>query len=363
MQTLLNLYSKGEYGVLRSPNWPYVRDGLKRNLSTVIRYYRRNPTAVKAQHFLVRLLQSITVPHSLPIDRYYANVDALALNISMALKMTSPIFKGEIFEGVFYGRNSTEVLIASDEVFDPVKANTNWRNLCPVRVLQHFRTDIELNIPDGTAFGTESGTAVFSINIPMLAIQYRAFRLEQIKLTADTDEAQLTVQQFIRMYVLPNMLFSHLDVALFNRLVAVKENKPIAEGVKSHPFFVADYDDRVDFVLASVLNYLSIKEQEFAGMLKTIPAVTKENMFEVMTLPNLAPTRQVAWGLVLAELPVALFLHRMSHGFRHARNRTEVNYIQRAAQAFKSDSTLRSALPPRLFNQVASELRTIDVSI
>ena len=268
MQTLLNLYSKGEYGVLRSPNWPYVRDGLKRNLSTVIRYYRRNPTAVKAQHFLVRLLQSITVPHSLTADRYYANVDAASLNISMSLKMTSAIFKGEVHRGVFYGGDNPEILIASDESFDPIKAERNWHNLCPVTVLQHFRSDLGLNLLDGTDTSAESGTAVVKINITMLAMQYRCFRLEQTALAEGTDYTPLTVQQFVRMYVIPNMLFSHLDVAVFNRMVKLKKGLPLGKSEKTHPFFLADMDTRADVAIEYTLLHLDSKQREFAAMLK-----------------------------------------------------------------------------------------------
>ena len=68
--------------------------------------------AVESSHFLVRLLQSITVPQSQNIERYYDNVDAISLNVSMALKMTSAISKGEMFDGVFYGKGNPEILIA-----------------------------------------------------------------------------------------------------------------------------------------------------------------------------------------------------------------------------------------------------------
>lgn len=349
MQTLLNLHSKGEYGIQRSPNWPYVRDGLKRNLSTVIRYYRRNPTAVKAQHFLVRLLQSITVPQSMPADRYYSNVDASALNISMSLKMTSAIFKGEVFDGVFYGKGNPEILIASDEAFDPLEADKNWRNLCPVKVLQHFRSDLDLNLLDGENNSNESGVAVISINIAMLALQYRAFRLEQIRLTEGTSVPQQTPQQFIRMYVIPNMLFSHLDVALFNRLCKVGNGVETGSTKNTLSFFLPDFGMRVDLIMEQMIQTLKDKDREFAAILQNIPAVTKETMLKVFELPEIAKTRQVSWALFMAQLPVAYFLFQQSSQFNHLNNRREVNEIRRALLAFKSDNTLKSALPSSIY--------------
>lgn len=359
MQTLLNLHPKGEYGVLRAPNWPYLREGLKRNMNTVLRYYRRNPTAVKAQHFLVRLLQSIAVPQSLSPERYYANVDARALNISMALKMTSSIFRGEVHKGVFYGPDSSEVLIATDESFDPVAATKNWQNLSPVTVLRHPRSDLSLDLPDGQDTGSESGLAVITINVSLLAIQYRAFRQDQIRVTEGTDDAQLTAMQFIRMYVLPNMLPSHLDIALFNRIANMQQGFPLGESYGRHPFLLIDYAERVEITQENVLTSLKLKSQDFVGTLKTIPAVYKDDMFGVFTPPDIAPTRQVVWALVLAQLPVAMFLYRASEKFTHAKDRVELNLMQRAIMAYRSDSMLKQALPYEIYYDVETDINTL----
>ena len=88
MQNLFGISSTAAQGIMGLPaDWLYIKHGLLRNLSMVIKFYRRNPMAVKSDHFLIRLLQSINVPHSQNIERYYNNVDAVSLNVSMMLKM------------------------------------------------------------------------------------------------------------------------------------------------------------------------------------------------------------------------------------------------------------------------------------
>ena len=116
MQNLFGISSTAAQGIMGLPaDWLYIKHGLLRNLSMVIKFYRRNPMAVKSDHFLIRLLQSINVPHSQNIERYYNNVDAVSLNVSMMLKMTSSIFKGQLFNGIFYGPGNDEILIAHNE--------------------------------------------------------------------------------------------------------------------------------------------------------------------------------------------------------------------------------------------------------
>ena len=242
-------------GIVQFPQWQYVRDGLRRNLGTTLAYHRRNPTAVKSSHFLVRLLQSITVPKSQNLQRYYDNVDSIALNVSMALKMTSSLYRGHVFNGVFYDQDSTEILIAHNEAFDYELANRDWPNLCPVKVLRHPRSDLGLGLLDGQPRGVESGLAVVAINITMLAIQYRAFRLQEQALAGE-DESQRSVMQFVRMYVLPNMLLSHLDLALFNRADALARGRPLGASVGRASFQTLDYGNRVDTVYKDALETL-----------------------------------------------------------------------------------------------------------
>lgn len=361
MLNLFNLLPDVGLGVLKNPQWSYIKDGLRKNLGTILQYYRRNPMAVKSSHFLVRLLQSITVPQSQVLERYYDNVDSMALNLSMALGMTSSIFKGKIFKGVFYGPESHEILVAHNETFDPFEAHRNWKNLSPVEVLRHPFSDLSLGIPDGRKMGTESGTGlvVVLINVPMLAVMYRAFRLNEMMVTAGEFESQRSIMQFIRMYVLPNMLMSHLDIALFNRIDNLQKGAPMGEGLTKHPFYLTDHSKQINSLDEEILKQLNKTDHTFTGILRSVPAAVKNNMDEVMVLPDLAPTKQVIWALLIARLPALSFMFRTTANEPGTRNRSEVNRTLRYFQHYKSDKLLESLLPDYLYYDIKAELDTV----
>lgn len=357
MHNLFSLLPEVGQGIMKFPEWLYVRDGLTRNLASVQTYYRRNPTAVVSSHFLVRLLHSITVPQSHNLERYYDNVDSIALNLSMALKMTSSIFQGKLWDGVFYGPGNTEILIANSESFDPVQADAAWQDQTPVQVLRHPMSDLGLPILDGKRnYGTESGLVVLSINIPLLAVMYRAFRNNEAAIVDAQVESERSVMQFLRMYVLPNMLASHLDLAVFNRIDNLEKGAPLGASTYKHPFYMTDYSHRVDYVQEHILENLHNVGKNFTGVLRSIPVVSKANADEVMAVPQMAPTRQVLWALVISRLNAINFMFRINREGPGMRNQSEVNRAKRMALMYKSDSLMRNVLPLELYMEVQSEI-------
>jgi len=362
MYNLFNLMSTAAFGTYKYPEWQYVRDGLKRNLGTVIRFYRKNPMAVQSSHFLVKLLQTITVPHSHNLERYYDNVDALALHVSMALKMTSSIAKGRLFDGVFYGQGNPEVLIAHTESFDIFEAHRNWQNVCPVKVLRHAKSDLALNLPDGTRSGSESGLAVIAINIPMLAIQYRAFRLNETMLSDGQSVSERSIMQFIHMYVIPNMLFSHLDQALFNRLNNRRKGAPLGATTKEHSFFLNDYVSKVDRMQAEILHNLRGRGKDFTEILRSVPLVTKDNLEQAFVLPDIAPTQQALWALVIARLPSVSFLFQILEEGPGSNNRHQVNRVLREVIRWRTNNLMKNMLPLEEYYFIQDEIDEVVLS-
>lgn len=362
MYSLFNSMPEKLSGVLKIPAWNYLQDGLRRNLETVMSYYRNHSMAVQSDHFLVRLLQSITVPKSLNIERYADNVDQMSLNLSMALKMTSSIYRGQIFDGVFYGPQCQEVLLAHNTPFDPFDADKNWRTQVPVKVLRHPMTDLGLRLPDGNDNTTDFGIAVVTIDIPLLAVMYRAFRMEEQAAQEERGENQRSVMQFVHMYVLPNMMPSHLDQVIFNRLHAVLKGAPLGEPRRRHSFPLVDYDDRMNAALDDMLEVLERQGKDFRGIMQQIPMVTDESMDTLMRLPNLVPTQQVTWALSLARLPAMDFLVRVSKGGANIRNRKEVQYILRNIRMYKRNSMMK-VLPPAMHADVSFEMEQIEAQV
>lgn len=346
MQDFFNDLSPLRYGVTKYGNWDYIREGLKRNLVKVQEHYATRVYAVKSQHYLIRLLQTINIPLSLPLDRYYDNVDTKANNLSMVMKMTSSIFRGYLFDGVFFGENSKEIILNDTSYFNLVQAGKDWKKIKAVKVVWSKRSDLDLLLPNGKKTGFEDSVSVISVNIPLLAVQYRAFMLDQMRKV----EGRLSISHFIHMYVLPNMLDSLLDICLFNRFNNLLKGAPVGKSYYRHQFTLIDYSEFVDKAYYQAIKNLELRTMEYKHVLNAIPAVTKNDMEEVMVLPQSAPTKQVVWAELLARLEVvdSMSLLLGEKGIRA--NRAEINYFLRFFKQIKNDNSLLSYLPQDIYS-------------
>lgn len=359
MYNLFDLGPDVAQPIFKMAQWRMIRDGLRRNVAQVIEYYRLNPQAVKSDHFLVRLLQSISVSRSMNLERYYDNVDGIALPLSMALNMTSALYKGATFDGIFYGRGCKEVLVAQSQDWNLEQAHRNWENLVAVKVIKHPVTSLGLDLPDGSrpsvwnsasnlnTTGALYNTAVIMIDIPLLAIQYRAFRQNETQISAERgyDDSERSMMQFIRMYVLPNMLQSHLDLVVFNRLDAIKRGLPLESAKNKHPFVMPDYTLKIDQALTEIISRVEKMPRDFQGILKSIPAIFKDNLYQVMDLPRFPPTRQIIWAMVLSRIEVLFFLFAFLDDGARTRNGKVVNHILHELRMYRSAKIMDSVLP------------------
>lgn len=366
MFNIFNLGQEVAYGPKRLPQWRQVEGGLRRNFDTIINYYRTYPMAVKTDHFLVRLLQSMTVPQHLNLERYYDNVRLEAPALSKAMGMTSDVNQGRFFTGIFYPTGYKEVIIFQDDLFDLSRVESDWENMAPVRVLKSPSTNLQLPIPDGTQkeeapeFATGlMKTGVIMVNIPQLCVMYRAFRLAEVANGEfNNGDSQRSLQQFVRMYVLPNMLQSAADQAIFNRALYISKTiYKIPADKPAHPFFLSDWSIKVDACLEELVYDLQYKRrQDYQGILKQLPAAFSDSQWEAQELPEFAPTRQVLWAMFLSRVLVLSFLFKVNDGNDDRRNNTAAARIFREINYFRSAKVMENALPDDLMKEVDSEI-------
>ena len=359
MQKLFGLSRDTNQGVMSVPEWDYVRQELLRSLNTVTSFYHRFPSRIDGSHFLIKVLYGIGVNRDQPLDRYYGYVTAKAMNHAMALGMTSSISKGKLFDGIFYGGDTKEILIGHDEDFDFEKAAASWQELEPIRVLHHPKSDLNMNVPDGTTTSSEDGLAVIAINIPMLLIQYREFMKREQMIAEATGESPRGVQHFIFSYPLTNMLRSHLDVAIFNRLYNTLFDIPFGQSSKKHSFYITDSSNRLNIVQRKQVELLRKSTKRFDTIMRSIPMVSVPTMSELAELPDMVVTRQVVWGLAASRLQMLSFLFNATGDDPRIQNASEVNHVLRTFQIYRTDMALRSSLPYSLYFDARSDLDKI----
>ncbi len=344
------LPSRGEQTL---PEFRRIQDGLQANLRRVLDYFRDNPRAVANGHPLVKLLMSLNVSLGLPVEMYVDRVRDVALYTAKALGFTTALQEGRVLKpSVFYGANVTEVVWAHIDDFDLPYGTRNWRELTPVRVLYHPKTDLGFQVPNGRYPETEDGIAVIAVNVPMLALQYRQWRLERSTvLTVDTERS---VMQFLMELPLPGMLRSHVDLAMFNRLMALFFEVPIPNTSPRHPYYLTDWSSEVDKVLVKTLQFWQGRAMTFDHMLQGFPAAFANDFREVLALPDLAFVRPVQWAVILARVVPLTFLVQFSVGTRNHSNEMYMNYLRRYLAAMDAGGYLQTALPKQHYQEVRS---------
>lgn len=332
-------------GATAAPSWAYVQRGLQRNIERIQQYTRAMPKSVKSSHFLIRLLGLITVSKHLSLERYYANVDAIALHAAMSMEMTCSISQGREHRGIFYGPTTPEILIATDDSFNYEQAHANWEQVCAVRPLLHSKSDLGLAVPMGTKTSEEDGLAVILVNVPMLAVQYRAFLLAQ-----QSVEVPRTINQFLAGYVLPNMLQAHVDICVFNRAVKLSTGQtPALYPALRYPFDLPLWHGMADVALRTSLDNAAKGSLSFIQVLSTLPAVYHPNQLKALMMPDIAPTRQCDWALVLTRLRALRWLFTFCQAELRAKNQASINQIVRALRNNDVAAVLHECLTPEVF--------------
>lgn len=345
MQTLFRLEDDSNVGIVSAPEWNYVRSGLQKNLNTVVQYYQRFPSRVDGSSLIQKILYSIGIPRDLPIDRFYAAVNSRALNAAMALGFTTSISKGQIFYDNFYGGKCPEVIIGHTTGFDFYQAQRNWEQLQPITILRHPKSDLAMHIPDGGVTSSEEGLAVIAVNIPMLAIQYREWRLREDAMALAAGENPRPVGNYIYSYPLTNAVYSHVDVALFNRLYNRLHGYPNGVTQRRHSFATVDFTRRLDDIQDLLLGILSRNHRQFDGVLKTVPMVSTPDLSRLAELPDTVPTRQVLWGLSAARIKMLSFMFQAQGDEARLRNASEVNRVIRNLEMWNTQQAWMNSMP------------------
>lgn len=362
MQNFFGLEQAGNEGIVVVPDWNYLRSGLQASLNTVTSYYRAATGKVDGSHFLIKLIFGVGVARSLPLDRFYAHCVAKTQGVAMANKMSCSVNNGNIFDGVFYGRGNREIIIANSDDFDFEEAALpqNWPNLEPIKVLKHPKSDLAMNLLDGNTTSNETGTAVISINIPMLALQYRQWEYEEALRAEKSGDSPRGVAHFIYNYPLPNMLKTHLDVCIFNRAYNLLNGIPFGESKVKHPFYLTDFSKRLNDVQMRQLDILrESRNRKFFTLLRMIPMVSEESLADLAGLPDVAPTRQVIWALTLSRLSMLSFLFKVTKLRPREVNSSEVSRILWNLSLYKTEKALQRVLPADAFTDAKYDLNIL----
>lgn len=354
MESLFRLTPTVSSGSIELRQWNYIQNGLRNNVTKIKEFYQAYPIPTNSSHLLARLIHSINISRNLSFDRYLAHCHVSTLPVAQTLKLTSVSSKGQLWDGVFYGNNTKEIIIAHTEHFSINDAYSDWKQLSPVTVLHHNQSNTALLLPDGKLNSIEKGVAVIAINVPMLMAMYYRFNQEQ-DAVEQGGGARRTIYQFLGGYVLPGMLDTHLDYAIFNRLYNRLQGVPNAEAIRRHSFFLTDYDDALDSSAIQQLEYLKNNKQRFPSVMKAIHLPMNNNLWELSHLPTHHYTLQVYWALTLSRMKMLAFLCLVQKDVEVI-NSKELTNIRKLMRMYQTRNVIKNNLGLESYFDIATWL-------
>lgn len=320
-------------GAFHFPELPYLKRSMQGLIKDVQSYYRRYPKRVDADNRLGNLLIHIPRRWDLDDHRYVRFVEDASQGVSRAMGFTSSSYRGRVHEnGIILGKKTDEVVITTLASFDVNNAKRDWINWAPYQYLYHTRADVTLPVLNNTTPGKGHGVA--TLNIPMLALQYRYWLKRQHDIHGDEKES---VYRFIGGIVLPNVLTSYIDIAIFNRWSRQSRGIGTPKYPMAHPFYLTDFSQRIDALGAKVLETQAHRGGDIEQAVYTTPMIVHERLWDVMALPKDPVSRANEWAFQLARLPYVSYVVRTT-ALEHQGDRRYLNELYTSLVDASNDS-------------------------
>ena len=327
--------------MVKPPKFALVNRTYNNGIEKVREYYQTRSFVVKSQHILAQALTLGIPPLSYDIWRFLDLSYSRAEAVSRRLKMTSSLIYGKMFNNQFFSEDCQEFIISETHLFDVDLAVKNWKEIRPVRVIEHPFTDMSLNLLNGNKTVNNRGVCIVSVNIPLLYLQYRCY----IESKEGNIDGVSGFHAYISRYALPNMLYSYADISIFNKLIRRQHAEQDDIVVKKPHFIFPTNESLLNTVLLEVLDKIKNSKLTYATMLANIPSIRFENAKDSLLLPDLAETRQVYWLLMRSRLRMMKGLIDIGGEVSYPKNTHYLSEIKIQLKRLLSQRVLQSLLP------------------
>lgn len=357
MYQLLGITPRVPGSTLRNPMWNYVRDRMGQNLAVLQDYYNNHDQRIDSSHLLLKVINFFSAGNYTDLSAFYQMVSIDALRIAHSLQMTSSLSFGKTFPGVFFGPGIQEIIIATDTPFNYRHGYANWRNLRPIKVVSHPFSDLTCPIPIGRNYTKIRDTAVIEVNIPMLMIQYKAFRDYERVISEPGSER--TAANFLGMYALPGMIYSYADHAVFNRLYNLIEGRENVPVTFSHPMSLVRVDTHINQLQIEIARVISERKYLVAEMLSTIQLIDLPSANELAILPETVGNRQTDWAKFTARIKFIELIVEIAKRVGGKQNRSDIQKIAREIRYARISGLLTNSMPRDLAEQISGRYNRV----
>lgn len=332
--------------VYKSADLDNVRLAYKRQADTLVTYYNSRSMFVNNEHLLVRIIKQAVSSLSYGIEQYTSAIEARIPAVEKHFQLCSSTSTGVFHKSVFF-TGCSELIISDREYFNPTLALKNWTKLEPVKVLTSCITNLGMNMPIPKAQNSERGENVISVNVAMLLVMfygYCRYKMHEQKY----QDVSVRVAEFVHMFVLPNMYYSHMDSVFFNRFRAMFYNEPMGSSYKTPPIPVIDYSEKLDRVYKEIIKRFTDTPYSYRALLKSLPSLRYNGLDESLLMPDITPTVQVQWVLIFSRLKHIELLVDLFGIKGKTYNSSLIGYMKKDLFAIKHSKQLNSRLPKDL---------------
>lgn len=260
-------------GAMVSSKYIQAKFKYRDSLNIATEFYQNNSMYLNNSHILNRLIADfIFDPYGLEID-VYRQIEQNANRICSGLGITTDINPGQMFKKAFYTHNCALVSVSYSEA----TKIPHWRQIRAVRVLTHPHISLQLVLPHRLKSLEETDYSVVGIDLPLLAVQYKGWFLEEIKKPVGEREG---IAQFVYKWVLSGMLPEQIDIALRNRLMHMSLETWRNEPDFRPPIFIQDYDKEFDRALKDLIVFYRKGERTLSEIMLGMPMMFAENYFQ-----------------------------------------------------------------------------------
>lgn len=324
--------------IIRPGQYDLIKRNYQKEISKIENYYRASGFSVRSNHLFCRIITTALSGMSLDIHRFNQLNDLRANTYSRHFELTSEVSFGRFRKDFLY--KGLTCLLSVSDYYDVEEAYKNWETLTPVEVISHNVSNTRLLLPDNPNYNSEEGVNYVKVNIPKMLLMYRAFYERHIPKDEDLEGGNTSIARFVMKYILPNMMRSHIDLVMFNRFNCLLTGEPMGESYKNHPFPIMDQDKMVDNVLMELVKHVQRKPVMYYSVLKLIPSIYKEDFQEFGLLPDLAPTKQVWWYLLMSKRRVMEMLLTQNPEKGRRLNNYYIQDLKVDLQRLKRDNSL-----------------------
>lgn len=311
-----------------------LRNNATLTLKKIKEHYRHAVRVVESDHILIQILQHLPTKPELNDGQYYQFCQSASRLTHRALNLnTETVLSGVANQPYFFGKGFSEFyLLEEKDLGYRFDATTYWRDLIPVRILSHPLTGLTFNVRDGRNNEYFRGEAYLSIDIGLLAVQYRHW--SRFNNDTETEHRPVSINQFVYQYPLVNMIEHDIDICFFNRLRLALGYLPSNNDKPNHGLAIYDLKPLTDHIWSQWIPRIKSAERRFIDLPSQIPEIFTDNLKDNILIPNTIFNRQNLGLYTLAYLPYISTLSRLSSETGSKDNGSVKTILERWYQRF-----------------------------